>query len=153
MSRLARLAAAVLVTISAVSACSIDATVQVDRGATGDPVGDADGTEERNPGGYAAYGIYTRVNFAQGSVGTTIEDAVVRGTVNGYLFAARAGQQMRLTLTSLEDNAVVEVFGPDDDLLAQGTDAALELPADGDYLVVISSERGNATFELEIEIR
>jgi hypothetical protein len=107
---------------------------------------------ERNPGDlYGPYGVYERVNFPRGSTGTTVSDGVVRGTVNGYLFGASAGQTMTIELVS--DNATFDLYGPDDRLLTGGRYALVDpLDLDGDYLVVVQSEFGNASFDLIAEI-
>lgn len=109
-------------------------------------------SSERNPGGvYGPYGVYERVQFPAGTTGTTFSDAVVRGTVNGYLFGARSGQRMTVELVS--ENAVFTLFAPDDTELTGGRYALVDpLDMDGDYLVVVESEFGNASFELIAEI-
>ncbi len=176
MSRTARLwvTAALIVPVMLPGAgCATDFEIRVDPALTPVSPGDAatddaavdgaaaddaavDGAsvpeEARNPGGYDAYGVYERVSFEAGASETTVEAAVVRGTVNGHLVEAAADQIMKLELTSTEGNARLEVFGPDDDLLAQGL-TAMQVPTDGEYLIVVSSDRGNATYTLRIEIR
>jgi len=108
---------------------------------------------ERNPGdAYSSYGVYERVNFPSGTTGTTISSAVVRGSVNGYLFGADAGQKFILNLVS--PNASFDVYAPDDTVIARDSRylSFAPLPAKGDYLVVVSSQFGNAGFELLTEI-
>jgi hypothetical protein len=113
---------------------------------------DASQSGERNPNDtYGEYGIYERVNFPAGSLGTTVSAGVVRGTVNGYLVRASAGQQMTVEITS--ENAVFDLYAPDDSLLTGGRYAFVDpLDADGDYLIVVQSEFGNASFDLAIQI-
>jgi len=119
----------------------------VDQAATGAGTG-----SERNPGDtYGEYGVYERVNFPAGSNGTTVSDGVVRGTVNGYLVEASAGQVMTVEIVS--ENAVFDLYAPDDSALTGGRYALVDpLPSNGDYLVVVGSEFGNASFELIVEI-
>ncbi len=133
---------------------------------TWDLVYPSDGAEPpRNPGGvYGDYGVYERVSFPAGSSGTTISDAVAQGTVNGYLLEAGAGQLMTVTITSqhADFTAMFEVYAPDDTRLpAEGSvedsealtsSASFTLPADGEYLVVVSAERGGSPYVLEFEI-
>jgi hypothetical protein len=115
--------------------------------------GDGSASGQRNPGNaYSSFGIYEAVNFASGTSGTTVSDGVVRGTVNGYLFGADSGQKFILNLVSA--NSSFDVYAPDDTLLEQGKKYAeiSPLPAAGDYLVVVSSQFGNAEFDLITEI-
>jgi len=66
---------------------------------------------------------------------------------------------MIVHITSLEKNAVFYVVGPDGGALAGAEDGADvsdwkgALPTSGDYSIVVSPTRGNATYTLEITIR
>lgn len=115
----------------------------------------ADAGAQRNPGNLlenTQYGLYERVSFPAGSSGTTISAATVRGTVNGYVLEARAGQVMTVSIASLESNAVFDVYAPDDTQVFGENDQIFLLPADGDYLIVVSSTRGNSSYELNIDV-
>ena len=88
---------------------------------------------------------------------TTVSGGVVTGTVNGYLIGASGGQQMAITLVS--PNAVWELYAPDDTFLDFQLGVGpgdpgwiLTLPSNGDYLLVISSNGGNASYDLTVEI-
>lgn len=141
-------------TSSDASATTIEASSVAgsDAAAGSDATSGGDAGAERNPGDtYGPYGLYERVQFPSGSTGTTISDGVVRGTVNGYLFGASAGQRMSIELKS--ENAVFDLYAPDDSLLTGGRFAVVDpLDMDGDYLVVVQSEFGNASFDLIAEI-
>lgn len=115
---------------------------------------DGGNAAQRNPGGvYGDYGIYERVRFAPGTTGTTVSGGVVTGTVNGYLVGAAAGQSMELILTS-DTGGLMDVYAPDDSTLATGTQFfSDELPATGDYLVVVTRTAGNATYDLSIIVQ
>ncbi len=61
---------------------------------------------------------------------------------------------MTIHITSLEDNAVFDVIAPGSHIMQQGTTSwSNPLPADGDYDIVVSGTRGNATFELTVQIQ
>ena len=91
--------------------------------------------------------------FNPGSSSATLSDAVVRGDRKTYLLGAQNGQQMDVSITSLEDNAVFDVIAPNGVVLSQEqTQESLTLPSSGDYLVVVGGTRGNATFDLTIAI-
>lgn len=95
-----------------------------------------------------------RVRFARGRTTTVIKDAVVRATRDRYLLRARAGQTLIVHITSLEDNAVFDLYAPGRRTLAQeATDWTGELPRSGDYVISVGPTRGNATYTLEVTVR
>src|SRR5687767_15253222 len=59
-----------------------------------------------------AGGVTTPVKFARGKSSKTIESAVVRGDRDFYTFEARARQTVSLKITSLENNAVFDLYAP-----------------------------------------
>ncbi len=108
---------------------------------------------QRNPGGtYSEFGVYERVEFPTGSTGTTVSAAVAPHTVNGYLVSASAGQTLHVELAA--ENAVFDLYAPDDTLIVSGATGpeVHELQMDGDYLVVVQSEFGGAAFDLLISV-
>jgi hypothetical protein len=95
-----------------------------------------------------------RVQFAKGSSSKVIKDSVVRGDRHIYLVGAKKGQQMNLKISSLEKNAVFEVTAPGGKTIQQeATTWNSKLPANGDYQVVVGGTRGNANYELNVEIK
>ncbi|WP_157101555.1 hypothetical protein [Nocardia shimofusensis] len=101
-----------------------------------------------------AQGVFTQIHFAPGTSGAVIDGAVIRGESDTYVLEARGGQWLEVWLTSVENNAVVSVTGPDGTVEVYEADAAtLPLPLDGMYAVNVSAERGNATYTLRVEIR
>ncbi len=95
-----------------------------------------------------------RIKFDRGATSRTIKNSVVRGTRDTYLIGANKGQQMNLKITSLENNAVFDVVSPDSKTLQQeATNWSTKLPANGDYQVVVGGTRGNASYELTVEIK
>ncbi|MEO1183841.1 MAG: hypothetical protein AAFX46_03575 [Cyanobacteria bacterium J06636_27] len=95
-----------------------------------------------------------RVKFDRGATSKTVKDSVVRGTRDIYLFGANKGQQMDVNITSLEKNAVFDVVSPNGQILQQETkNWNGELPQSGDYKIVVGGTRGNATYELNTEIK
>ena len=107
-----------------------------------------------------AEGIKKRVRFPRGSTSTAIKGNVLRGDQDTYLLGARAGQTMTVRITSLEDNAVFQIYKPGGKETLEGAgeseDAMQwsgELPATGDYVIVVGGTRGNATYKLEVKIK
>ncbi len=107
----------------------------------------------------AAEGLHKKLRFARGSNSATVEGAVVRGDRDEYVLGARAGQKMTVSITSLEDNAVFQIYKPGNKETLEGAgeeeDATRwsgKLPATGDYLIVVGGTRGNAGYKLKVKI-
>jgi hypothetical protein len=98
-----------------------------------------------------------RIRFARGRTTTVIKDAVVRGTRDRYILRAGRGQTLTAHITSLEDNAVFNIYRLANRQTLDGaeetTDWTGELPHAGDYVIEVGPTRGNATYTLEITIR
>ncbi|HEX8142843.1 MAG TPA: hypothetical protein VF553_09625 [Pyrinomonadaceae bacterium] len=98
-----------------------------------------------------------RVRFARGRTTTVIKDAVVRGTRDRYILGAKAGQTLIVHITSLEDNAVFDIYARGGRRVLSGaqeaTDWTGELPRSGDYVIEVGGTRGNASYTLEVTIR
>ena len=95
-----------------------------------------------------------RIQFAPGAVSAVVEGGLVRGTRDIYLLRARRDQTMTLNITSLEQNAVFDVQAPNGNFLKEeATSWSGVLPATGDYSVIVSGTRGNASYKLEVTIR
>lgn len=108
----------------------------------------------------SAQGVKKKVRFARGRSSITIREAVVRGDRDRYYVGAKAGQKMTVKITSIEKNAVFQIYfaGEQESLpgAGDGDDAMKwsgELPADNEYVIVVGGTRGNATYTLTISIK
>ncbi|MEL6879870.1 MAG: hypothetical protein AAFP09_05045 [Cyanobacteria bacterium J06607_10] len=99
--------------------------------------------------------VHTKeVFFEPGKTSTVVSNAVIRGERDLYRVTAQGGQQMTLLISSLENNARFDVVGPTGRILARETgEDNILLPHTGEYQIVVGGTRGNATYDLEIEIR
>ncbi|MGZ8847818.1 MAG: hypothetical protein ACXW3C_15270 [Pyrinomonadaceae bacterium] len=111
-------------------------------------------------GTIVAQGVKQKVRFARGSSSTTINGAVVRGDRDRYYLGAKKGQTMSVKITSLEKNAVFQVFLPGEQEALAGageeddaTNWSGELPEDAEYVIVVGGTRGNATYKLTVSIK
>jgi hypothetical protein len=113
------------------------------------------------------------IRFDRGASGKDIPGAVVRPGRSIYSIDARSGQQLSLSISSVEDNAVFQVYPPGARAAprdygveivgvkplpgaGEGEDAKKWsgiLPVTGTYLVVVGPTRGNATYTLSVAIR
>lgn len=105
-------------------------------------------------------GVNKKVRFARGTSSTTIRGAVVRGDRDRYYLGAKQGQTMTVKITSVEKNAVFQIYfaGEQEALEGAGeeddaTNWSGELPADNEYVIVVGGTRGNATYTLTISIK
>ncbi len=97
-----------------------------------------------------------RIQFARGSSSATIRDSVIRGERNVYILGARAGQTMRVNISSsqAQGGALFDVVSPDGVVLETGaTTFEQQLPASGNYRIVVGGSRGNASFSLNVSIK
>lgn len=99
------------------------------------------------------------VRFAPGATGTQLVEGIARGETATFVLGARAGQKMWVSVTSVEDNAVFEVFAPNDESLGvsyskRGAQVWYgQLPQSGDYKVVVGTTRGGAEITVDLSIR
>jgi hypothetical protein len=113
------------------------------------------------------------IRFDPGASSKDISGAVIRGERSLYSIGARGGQRLSISITSVEDNAVFQVYPPGVQAehrnygveivgakalpgAAEGEDAKAWsgiLPATGAYLIVVGPTRGNATYTLKVAIR
>ena len=93
------------------------------------------------------------LQFEPGTSHAVVESGVVRSERNRYLVRAEGGQQMLLSITAVEDNAVFDVITPSGLILTrESTDADLFLPHTGEYQILVGGTRGNAGYRLSVEI-
>lgn len=114
-------------------------------------------------------GVQPPIRFSQGASAATVENAVVRGDRDIYRVTAKAGQVMRVRITSIENNVVFQVYGPgaayrQADGIWEFSGPALpgagelddatawmgRLRSDGSYLIVVGGTRGNAGYRLSV---
>lgn len=107
-----------------------------------------------------ADGVKKKVRFARGTASTTIKGAVIRGDRDRYYIGAKAGQTMSVKITSLEKNAVFQIYfaGEQEFLPGAGEeDDAMNwsgrLTDDNEYVIAVGGTRGNATYTLTISIK
>lgn len=100
-----------------------------------------------------------RIKFKKGESSAQMQGAIVRGEHDTYIFEANKNQSLKLTITSLEDNAVFQIKDLTTNYFLDGAgdfDDAKSwegiLPNKGDYKIIVGSVRGNTTYSLKISI-
>jgi len=106
-----------------------------------------------------ADGIYKRIKFEKGKRSYIFNGAVVGGDFDTYIFRADKNQDLKVSVTSVQNNAVISV-------LSDKTDKSLENYADsnktvefkgeitsnGDYKIIVKPSTGNASYKLYVEL-
>ncbi len=119
---------------------------------------DEEAVDEDDEDEVPAAGLTKTVKFSKGGSSATYSDAVIRGEQNTYILGASAGQTMNVSISSLENNAVFQIKGPNGYLpgTAPGKDARSwsgTLPANGKYNIIVGGTRGNATYKVSFSIK
>ncbi len=95
-----------------------------------------------------------RLQFQPGADYGSVADSIARGNVYTWVAGAGRGQRMTVVVTSVEDNAVFEIYGPRDEVLVRDARAwSGTLPSDGDYHIIVAPTRGNTTYRMIVHIR
>ena len=116
--------------------------------------------------------VPVEIRFDRGASSKAISASVIRGERSLYSIGARVGQRLTLSISSVEDNAVFQVYAPGAQPkradygveisgtalpgAAEGQDAKSWsgiLPQSGAYLIAVGPTRGNATYTLTVTIR
>jgi hypothetical protein len=104
----------------------------------------------------AQTGKTKKVRFARGKSSIVLKGAIVRGTEDRYIVAAKKGQTMSVKINSLEKNANFTVyFAGEQESLEGSTEATKwtgQLSDDNNYVILVGASRGNATYTLVIEV-
>jgi hypothetical protein len=112
------------------------------------------------------------IKFARGASSAVYEKIMFDGKKHYYYFTAHEGQMLNLDLSSQQNNAFFAIYKPDYQLAEvnriikvegdilnsekttyQGVHWLGQLPLSGEYLIVISATRGNASYNLRIFIK
>ncbi len=100
------------------------------------------------------------LKFDKGKISTTVDRAVIRGERDSYHFNAKPGQRISTAVTSLEDNAVCEIFYRKNSewVGIKGTQETrvwygkLPKSESNRYKIEVGGTRGNASYELFVGI-
>jgi hypothetical protein len=84
---------------------------------------------------------------------------VLRGESASHVLAVRAGQTMRVRITSPERNAAFTLYPPASGRPIPGTEEERDattwsgkLARSGDYVIRVGATRGNAQYTLRVEV-
>ena len=110
----------------------------------------------------------TAISVARGASESTVEADAPATTIDCYQLAAKAGQEITVTVAGAKDDAVFAVFAPGwratcdaaDDCDINGDQMSADeaktwsdtAPATGAYLIVIDNSRSDSSYQLNVEL-
>lgn len=101
----------------------------------------------------ASGGANKTVKFGRGKSSATYSNSVIRGDRDTYNLKAGAGQFMSVTITAGADNASFQIIAPNGkELVPDDTSWREELPASGNYKIIVGAGRGNATYTIKFKV-
>ena len=103
------------------------------------------------------YRITKRIEFRKGEVSTTVKGRFPNELeVHEYIFRGRAGQTVKLDLSSMTEDITFYITDDEGNDMDEGSELRSwdgELPADGDYHVYVSSSSNRArSYSMFIQI-
>jgi hypothetical protein len=94
------------------------------------------------------------IKFKTGSHSAIVSGGIPRGTVNTYVLEANKGQNISVTITSIENNVVFQILDPTGkSIVKEKAKFSGKLPRSGKYKIVVGTTRGGASFKLSVSIK
>jgi len=115
------------------------------------------GSNSGNVTGAGGRILRRNVSFAPGSISTNISGGFARGEREELFLDASGGQNMHVSIGSIEQNAIFTIFagrGDRGQQIGSGSDQWTgQLPYNGSYTIVVESTRGGTSYNLFVEIQ
>ncbi len=106
-----------------------------------------------------ADGIYKRIKFEKGKPWFIFSGAVVTGDTDTYIFRANKNQDLKVSITSVQDNAVFTVVIVKTGKLLENTADSNKtteflgaITVSGEYKILVKPSDGNASYKLSVEL-
>lgn len=106
-----------------------------------------------------ADGIYKRIKFEKGKPWFIFSGAVVNGDTDTYIFRANKNQDLKVSITSIQENAVFTVVNAKTGKLLENTADSNKtteflgaITASGEYKILVKPSEGNASYKLSVEL-
>jgi hypothetical protein len=110
-------------------------------------------TSTTDAGAAPTPGPLQRVEFQRGTNNRAVSGDLQSGTTDRYVLEAAAGQTMIVHVDTDVPEITFSIFAPDGNALAAGEVlAAVDLPADGDYVVEVLTTSDGGTYEMSFLI-
>ncbi len=106
-----------------------------------------------------ADGIYKRIKFEKGKPWFIFSGAVVAGDSDTYIFRANKNQDLKVSITSVQENAVFTVVNAKTGKLLENTADSNKtteflgaITTSGEYKILVKPSDGNASYKLSVEL-
>ena len=106
-----------------------------------------------------ADGIFKRIKFEKGKSWFIFSGAVVSEDTDTYIFRANKNQDLKVSITSVKDNAVITVVNAKTGKLLENTTDSNKtvhftgaIQISGDYKILVKPSEGNASYKLNVEL-
>jgi len=106
-----------------------------------------------------ADGIYKRIKFEKGKSWFIFSGAVIVGDTDTYIFRANKNQDLKVSITSVKDNAEFTVVNAKTGKLLENTADSNKtteflgaIPVNGEYKILVKPSEGNASYKLSVEL-
>ncbi len=106
-----------------------------------------------------ADGIYKRIKFEKGKSWFIFSGGVIEGDTDTYIFRAKKNQDLKVSITSVKENAVFTVVNAKTGKLLENTVDSNKttefyggIPAGGEYKILVKPSDGNASYKLSVEL-
>ena len=106
-----------------------------------------------------ADGIYKRIKFEKGKPWFIFSGAVVTGGTDKYIFRANKNQDLKVSITSVQENAVFTVVNAKTGKLLENTADSNKtteflgaITVSGEYKILVKPSDGNAIYKLSVEV-
>lgn len=106
-----------------------------------------------------ADGIYKRIKFEKGKSWFIFSGAVVAGDNDTYIFRAKKNQDLKVSITSVQENAVFTVVNVKTGKLLENTADSNKtteflgaITVSGEYKILVKPSNGNASYKLNVEL-
>jgi hypothetical protein len=106
-----------------------------------------------------ADGIYKRIKFEKGKPWFIFSGAVITGDTDTYIFRANKDQDLKVSISSVQENAVFTVVNAKTGKLLENTADSNKtteflggIPASGEYKILVKPSDGNASYKLSVEL-
>jgi len=106
-----------------------------------------------------ADGIYKRIKFEKGKPWFIFSGAVVAVDFDTYIFRANKNQDLKVSITSVQENAVFTVVNVKTGKLLENTADSNKtteflgaITVSGEYKILVKPSDGNASYKLSVEL-
>jgi hypothetical protein len=107
----------------------------------------------------SADGIYKRIKFEKGKSWFIFSGAVIEGDTDTYIFRANKNQELNVSVTSVQNNALITVVNaktgkPVENMADSNKTVEFtgKITTSGEYKIFVKPSDGNASYKLNVKL-